>query len=208
MRNDTFSAINLRKLDLFEQIVVTALYLWFITRLWPGSFSDMSLYVLLLIISESVVVVLLLFRKPTETISIRPFDWLVAFCGSFLPLVVSSGGEPLMPRLGTVLLFWGLMIHVGAKLSLLRSFGLVAANRGIKVKGLYAFIRHPMYAGYFITHLGFLLAAPSLWNVLIYICCWSCFLTRIFAEESLLIQSSEYQKYMNRVPYRILPGVF
>lgn len=57
--------------------------------------------------------------------------------------------------------------HVGAKLCLWRSFGLVAAHRGLKAGGLYAVVRHPMYAGYVISHVGYLLVAPSWWNLAI-----------------------------------------
>jgi protein-S-isoprenylcysteine O-methyltransferase Ste14 len=199
---------TLKKLDVFEQVVLSVLFFWFLLRLLPDNYSQSTLYLSLLIISESIVVALLLLRRPTEKISISFNDWFVAFSGTFLPLLISKGGETLMPRLGATLMFWGLFIHVGAKLSLLRSFGVVPADRGIKVKGLYAIIRHPMYAGYFFTHLGFLVSAPTLWNLAVYTCCWILLVSRIFAEERLLLKTSEYKAYIERVPYRLIPGVF
>lgn len=195
-------------LDLAEQVFVLSLYVWFIARLWPGSFAQLDFYLALLIVSESVVVFMTLIRKSAATISDRFSEWFIAFAGAFFPLLVMRGEQPLMPEFGVVLLLWGMAIHLGAKLSLLRSFGIVPANRGIKVKGLYAFVRHPMYAGYFLTHLGFFIAAPSWWNFGVYICCWGLFLARMFAEENLLLKSQEYQAYKIRVPYRILPGIF
>jgi protein-S-isoprenylcysteine O-methyltransferase Ste14 len=84
----------------------------------------------------------------------------------------------------------------------------VPANRGVRVKGLYAFVRHPMYAGYFFSQLGFFIAAPSLWNFSVYTCTWGLLLSRIFAEENLLLRSPDYHEYIKRVPYRIIPGVF
>jgi protein-S-isoprenylcysteine O-methyltransferase Ste14 len=199
---------KMRKLDIYEQMVVLALYIWFILRLWPATFAEMNLYLFLLLLSESIVVVFVLIRRPTENISISFRDWFIAFSGTLLPLLISKGGEPLMPRVGVFLLLWGLLIHIGAKLSLFRSFGIVPADRGVKVKGLYAFVRHPMYAGYFFTHLGFIMAAPSLWNFIVYICTWGLLLSRIFAEERLLLRSPDYQEYKKRVPYRVIPGVF
>ena len=159
----------MRKLDIFEQMFVLALYIWFISRLWPSIFTEVKLYSLLVLLSESIVVFLLLIRRPTEKISIRFRDWFIVFSGTFLPLLIGKGGEPLIPHVGVFLLLWGLFIHVGAKLSLFISFGVVPADRGVKVKGLYAFVRHLMYAAYFITHLWFFIAAPSLWNFAVYI---------------------------------------
>ena len=199
---------KMRKLDIFEQIVLLAFYIWFIVRLWPDTFAEVKPYLLLLLISETFVFVLIIIRRPTENISISFRDWFIAFSGTLFPLLVSKGGEPFMPRLGLFLLLYGLFMHIGAKFSLFRSFGVVPANRGVKVKGLYAFIRHPMYAGYFFTHLGFLVAAPSFWNFIVYICTWGLYLSRIFAEERLLLGSPDYQEYKKRVPYRVIPGVF
>ena len=55
-----------------------------------------------------------------------------------------------------------------AKLVLGRAFGIVAANRGVKVLGPYCLVRPPMYAGYTLTQFGFLLAMPSRLNALFY----------------------------------------
>ena len=203
-----FIGKKLRNLDFFEQIVVLALYIWLIIRFWPGRFAELNPYLCLLILSESIVVLFLIIRKPTENISKNFMDWFVAFSGTLFPLLISKGGEPWLPRMGIVLILWGLFIHVGAKISLFRSFGIVPADRGVKVRGLYAIVRHPMYAGYLITHIGFLLAAPSLWNFTVYICCWGFLLSRIFAEERILLRSTDYQEYKNRVLYRVVPGVF
>jgi protein-S-isoprenylcysteine O-methyltransferase Ste14 len=199
---------KMRKIDRFEQIVVLALYLGCIFRLWPNKFDEINIISLLVLISEGFVVLLLLIRKPTDQISNNFWDWLIAFSGSFFPLLIGKGGEPLMFQLGLFFILFGMSIHVGAKLSLFRSFGLVPADRGIKVKGLYSFVRHPMYAGYFLSHLGYFFAAPSFRNLAVYICCWLFLLLRIFAEEKVLLKSIEYQEYIKRVSYRLIPGVF
>ena len=46
------------------------------------------------------------------------------------------------------------------KITLGRSFGVVPANRGVVVGGPYNFVRHPIYTGYLITHVAFLVANP------------------------------------------------
>ena len=62
-----------------------------------------------------------------------------------------------LPQLGFCVILIGLILHLGAKLNLRRSFGIVPADRGVKTLGLYAFVRHPMYLGYMVAHVGFLL---------------------------------------------------
>ena len=55
----------------------------------------------------------------------------------------------------------GSIVVVLGKLSLGRSFGLAPANRGVVCRGLYQRLRHPIYLGYLITHVGFVIANPG-----------------------------------------------
>jgi protein-S-isoprenylcysteine O-methyltransferase Ste14 len=197
-----------RLLDLAEQIAVLALYCWLVYRLWPAEFSASNWYPLLILLSEGLVVFLLVIRRPTERISTHWRDWALAAGGTFLVLLIDQGGPPLIGPLGVFLMLAGLLIHLGAKLSLLRSFGLVAANRGVKVGGLYRLVRHPMYAGYMLSHLGFLLVSPSLWNAAIYVIAWAFLIARIYAEEKVLGADPAYQHFKTRVRYRLVPGLF
>ena len=208
MAGTTFALRPGRWLDGGEQIVVLGLYVWLVARLWPDHLSAANWYPLLLLLSEGLVVLLLLIRRRTERISPRPRDWLIAFAGTFLGLLVQGGGTPLAPVAGILLMLAGLAVHVGAKLSLWRSFGVVPADRGIRVGGLYALVRHPMYAGYMLAHLGFLLVVPKLWNLAIYVMVWTLLVARIFAEERVLADSPDYRRYMSAVRHRLIPGLF
>ncbi len=208
MTGSTLAQRSRQWLDGGEQIVVLGLYVWLVARLWPGHLSAANWYPLLLLLSEGLVVVLLLIRRRTERISTRPLDWLIAFAGTFLSLLVQGGGTPLAPVAGILFMLAGMAVHVGAKLSLWRSFGVVAADRGVKVGGLYAFVRHPMYAGYMLAHLGFLLVVPKLWNLAIYVMVWALLVARISVEERVLGESPDYRRYMDTVRYRLVPGIF
>ncbi len=197
-----------RYLDLAEQVVVVVLYGALFLRLWPGGLTLEQLAPLLILPTEGLVVVLLLIRRRTDQISTNWWDWLVAAVGTTLVLLIDKGGAPVAGGLGPFLMVFGLIIHVGAKLSLWKSFGLVAANRGVRSNGLYSVVRHPMYAGYIISHIGFLLAAPSLWNVAVYAGAWAALVARIYAEERLLNEDAAYGRYRAAVPYRLVPRVF
>jgi len=200
--------VSSRVLDRVEQVVALLLYAFLIHRIWPQMADPTSMLSYLLLISEGAVVLFLLIRKPTEEISMRPRDWLIATAGTFLGLLVANGGTPISVPAAAVLLMIGMLIHIGAKISLNRSFGLVAANRGVKNKGLYRFVRHPMYAGYMIAHVGFLLAHPTLRNLLIYAAVWTLLVMRIMAEERVLRGDPAYAAFAERVRWRLMPGVY
>jgi protein-S-isoprenylcysteine O-methyltransferase Ste14 len=94
------------------------------------------------------------------------------------------------------------------KLSLGRSFGLIPANRGIVSTGLYRIVRHPIYLGYLLTHVGFVAANPADWNLFILAAADIALMMRAVREERTLAQDPAYRDYMQRVRWRIVPGVF
>ena len=100
------------------------------------------------------------------------------------------------------------VIVIGGKLSLGRSFGLMPANRGIVSTGLYRLVRHPIYLGYLITHVGFLLANATLWNVLIFVGADVALMIRAVYEERVLARDASYRDYQHRCSGESLPGLF
>ncbi|MEO9968257.1 MAG: isoprenylcysteine carboxylmethyltransferase family protein [Hyphomonadaceae bacterium] len=194
--------------DRFEQAALLVLFGWLVIRIWPEDILSINSFALLLLISEGAVVAILLFRRSTEQISMRPWDWFIATVGTFAALLVSKGGDPISISVGLPMMVTGMVIHIGAKLSLNRSFGIVAANRGVKITGMYRFVRHPMYAGYMISHVGYLLLAPSFWNLAVYVFGWAFLVARIYAEERILSEDSDYRSFKENVRYRLVPGAF
>ena len=120
-------------------------------------------------VSEGVVVILLVFRRPTRSVSRRPWDWFAGIAGSFFVLLVRpTGGTAVADAAGFALQLLGTGFQLYGKVVLGRSFGIVAANRGVVSSGPYRLVRHPIYLGYLVTHAGFLLSNPSVLNVAIY----------------------------------------
>lgn len=126
-----------------------------------------------------------------------------------MPMLVEAGGEPLVPvGVCGAFMLMGLGMNIWAKLSLRRSFGVVAANRGVKTRGPYVFIRHPMYFGYVLTQIGFLLSNPTAWNATIYTAALALQILRISAEETILFEDTRYRAYASNVRYGFIPGIF
>ena len=164
---------------------------------------------LLWLVSEGIIVLLLVFRRESRRLSRRPWDWLVALGGTFTVLLVRPATAAVAPEsVGVALQLAGTLFEGYGKVYLGRSFGIVAADRGIVVGGPYRIVRHPIYLGYLVTHVGFLLANWSSRNIAIYIVEYFFQVARILSEERLLKDDDGYRVYCERVRYRLIPGVF
>jgi protein-S-isoprenylcysteine O-methyltransferase Ste14 len=161
-------------------------------------------------ILSATVAFLFIVRRPPEATSHRAIAWLAAPVGTFAMLLARPVAEPhagpglaleLVQLCGVVVAFAGLGM-------LGRSFGLVAANRGVKTSGLYRLVRHPVYAGYFLSDCGYVLENPSLRNVALLAATIIGQLVRIAEEERLLTADRTYRDYCSRVRYRLIPYLY
>jgi protein-S-isoprenylcysteine O-methyltransferase Ste14 len=159
--------------------------------------------------SEGLVILLLVFRRESRRLSRNPWDWIVALGGSFSVLLVRPATTAIAPELlGVGLQLAGTVFEIYAKVVLGRSFGIVAADRGIVVGGPYRIVRHPIYLGYFVTHVGFLLANWSPRNLALYIVLYFFQVSRILSEERILSEDVAYREYRGRVRFRLIPRIF
>ncbi|MBP2684796.1 MAG: putative protein-S-isoprenylcysteine methyltransferase-like protein [Deltaproteobacteria bacterium] len=164
---------------------------------------------LLWMLSEGLVILLLVFRRESRRLSRHPWDWIVALGGAFSVLLVRPATTAIAPEfLGVALQLAGTVFQIYAKVFLGRSFGIVAADRGIVVGGPYRIVRHPIYLGYFLTHVGFLLANWSPRNLALYVVIYFFQISRILSEERILSEDAAYREYCRRVRFRLTPGVF
>ncbi len=164
---------------------------------------------LLWMVSEGLVVLLLVFRKDSRRLSRSPWDWFVALGGTFTVLLVRPATTAIgLESVGIALQITGTLFAIYGKVFLGRSFGLVAANRGIVSGGPYRIVRHPIYLGYLATHVGFLLANWSPRNIALYIVIYFFQFSRILSEERILGEDESYRAYCQRVRYRLIPSIF
>lgn len=156
---------------------------------------------------ETLIAAFFICRSVPQTVSTNPFDWLIAFAGSFAPSFFTP--EPWGILAGaTHIIFLGLALQLLALLSLNRSLAIVPAKRRIKTAGMYAFVRHPMYASHILAMTGYVLASTSIANVVVYAVAMGALLLRIVREEKHLALDPLYRQYMARVRYRLVPFVF
>ena len=196
--------------DLLEKIIVTVLLGTLAMRMIPAAVASGTWQNWIILLAEGCVAFFVLIRRPTKTITRRPGDWVLGFAGTFAAmLAIPSSNAPLIPlEICLFLMLTGLFIQLYAKFILRRSFGVVAANRGVKIGGPYRFVRHPMYAGYALTHVGFLLSGPTAWNLFVYALAIGLNIARVIAEERVLMADPVYREMAARVRYRLIPGIF
>jgi protein-S-isoprenylcysteine O-methyltransferase Ste14 len=214
-------------LDLAERAGVLVLFAVFAHRMLPRLITlvrveiahpdvillaaGINAQALLLVIAEGLAVLLIIIRRRSASLSTQPFDWALSFSAVSAPLLLTTPAtaNPYIPAaVATTLMLAGLLVQISGKVALWRSFGLVPANRGVKTHGLYRLVRHPIYAGYTLTHIGFLVGFPSLQNALLYAAVLAIEVARLLREEAVLGRDPAYVDYAARVRYRLLPGVF
>ena len=211
LANDRLGA-RLIAMDLGERLIIGVVYSVFCWNMLNNFSLSADVSNVLIVLSEALPLLFVIFRAASSTLSDRPSDWALAAVTSILPLCIRpdlNSGGPIGPAgLSYAIMLMGLSMQVSAKVILGRGFGIVPANRGVRVLGPYRVVRHPMYAGYTLTHIGFLLAMPSLWNAVVYIVALGLQLLRIGREERILMQDLAYVRFAERVRYRLLPFVF
>jgi len=165
---------------------------------------------LLLLVSEALIVVLTVIRRRARIID-RSTAAAVTTTLSIVgpPLLRAGDTAALLPDTVTaVVSAFGLLLVIGGKMTLGRSFGIAPANRGIVARGPYSFVRHPIYTGYLITHVAFLVAQPTVLNLVIVAVADTALIVRALIEERVLSLDVEYQTYCQRVSWHLVPGVF
>ena len=85
----------------------------------------------------------------------------------------------------------------------------VEADQQLVSTGLYGFVRHPMYFGTLVMMLGTPLALDSYWGLVVVAPALLILAFRITDEEKMLREELDgYREYTQKVPYRLVPGVW
>lgn len=158
----------------------------------------------LLGVQATIMAGLLVFRRPAKQEA--PLRWqLLAWSAALLPLAMKGQSQNSLAWVGLLLQMAGLLVVLWGLWTLGLAFGIAPADRGLVMRGPYRLVRHPIYAGEFLSNSGFLLAHIAPWNLLIWSLIALTFWLRIWQEEHVL---GNYVDYEKRVRWRLLPGVW
>ncbi|MBA4143287.1 MAG: isoprenylcysteine carboxylmethyltransferase family protein [Nitrosospira sp.] len=173
-----------------------------------SKFQETGEWALLLVVfSETLTAGFFIFRSNPKSISLAPFDWLVAIGGSFAPMFLRPATWGIFPA-ADIAIALGTMLQIVGLLSLNRSFAIVAARREIKTAWMYRVVRHPLYASYFLIFGGYVLVHTTASNLIVYAVTLGFLYMRIFSEEKHLALDPAYRAYMLEVRYRLVPLIF
>ena len=193
----------------WSKILIGALFTLLAWRLLGDFLKTSRPTDLLLLVGEAIVVVLICLRRPASIVDRRPTVRLVTVVSMAFPLMTRPAQiAPVIPEAAAAMLLGiGLLVVMGGKISLGYSFGLLPANRGVMQNGLYRIIRHPIYLGYLLTHIPFLAAHPSGWNITVLLAGDAALIVRAFYEEQTLGRDPQYVRYCEIVRWRLVPGI-
>jgi len=196
--------------DLGARLLVGTLFVLLSMNLFTDFMRTHHITGLLLLISEALVVVLTIFRRRAQSVDHSVAAAMITAISLVGPPLLRAGGaEPLLPDLLTASFSsFGLCFVIAGKLVLGRSFGLIPANRGVVAQGPYGLMRHPIYTGYLLTHVGFIAAHPTLMNISLVLVSDVALIVRALMEERVLNEDAAYRAYCAKVGWHLVPGVF
>jgi protein-S-isoprenylcysteine O-methyltransferase Ste14 len=196
--------------DSLARVGIVCLFSFMAVRIGANFLESGRLTGLLLLASEALVVALTVCRRAPVIVDRSLRARLLTTFAMMGPPLVSPVAKATMVQDGITVAIGavGLLVVIAGKISLGRSFGFIPANRGIVSTGLYRLVRHPIYMGYLLTHVAFLAANPTLWNIGLLVASDIALLARAVCEEQTLAKDEQYRAYQTRVRWRVVPGVF
>lgn len=152
-----------------------------------------------------------LMRRDHRAVDMRAGHQLVAlaafFSGAFMAGQAPSEGAALQ-TVALIVSVAANLLGIATLLNLGRSFGILIACREIRTGGLYAIIRHPMYLSDILLRIGFVLGHRTPGAMALMLLSVGLYVWRAYLEEQFLLGQPGYRAYMQKVRYRLLPGVF
>lgn len=163
-----------------------------------------------LVLVNTLLFFLFLTRRESSELSHRILDWIIPMFTVGLSMILRPhpGANSLLNAYSGVIQFIGIVTIFCSLVSLGRSFGIIPANRRIKIAGTYKIVRHPLYTSEMLFYFGFLLGNMSIFNLSIIILIFVGQIYRAASEERLLSKEKMYLAYMAKIKYRFLPKIY
>lgn len=164
--------------------------------------------VFILAIFNTALVFISILRRPPVKISFSTLDIIISTFGAFSSLILIGSETRSEILVFQILEVLGLLISLSGLFFLNKSFGFLPADRGIVTNGIYQFVRHPIYTGYFILMLCFVVQNYTAWNISVFSFFFISETIRLLREEKLLKQNPVYLQYTKKVRWRVLPYIW
>ena len=153
---------------------------------------------------------LVLTRIPPRTTMVTPSTLLATGVSIVVPALMrpEQPSHGLMAGAAIVVELLGVTLGQVSRIYLGRRFALLPADRGIVTSGPFRSIRHPIYAGWLILSIGYVMAFPTIRNGLIVMATLPFILWRILQEETFLAGEPDFCDYIVRTRWRLIPGIY
>ena len=193
--------VNIGMAILWAQLVLLSVQKWQLQN------EPVSLGIL---VYNTLLLFMFLTRRESKQTSGKMLDWLIPIgtvAASMLLRPVATAFHA-FALTGAIIQTIGICAVVLALGSLGRSFGVIPANRNVKISGAYSFVRHPLYAAEILFYTGFIIGHPSMRNFVLFLVIVLGQMWRAVSEEHLLLNDKKYKDYFSSVQYRFIPGIF
>jgi protein-S-isoprenylcysteine O-methyltransferase Ste14 len=184
--------------------------LFFLT-LYPAKFNyGSSLANWLWLGGAALMGLLVLVRIPPRNAMVTPSTLLATAVSIVVPAMMrpEQPSHGLLADAAVVVELLGVTLGQVSRIYLGRRFALLPADRGVVTRGPFRYIRHPIYAGWLILSIGYVMAFPTIRNGLIVMATLPFILWRIMQEETLLSNDPDYCDYLARTRWRLIPGIY
>ena len=188
-------------------IVLALLWSRFVYLYASAFYRNPALVTALFFVLETSIVIAFCIRRPALVQCHQWRDWVPAVGAIVLGMQFQPSWEPRDVALGYIIEIAGICVAMLGMCSLGRSFAILPANRGLQTGGLYAYIRHPIYAGYILLYTGYTVLNPLGSNCVVLLCCVGMLFWRAANEELVLARDPSWLTYTKRVRWRILPYI-
>jgi protein-S-isoprenylcysteine O-methyltransferase Ste14 len=153
---------------------------------------------------------LVLIRIPPRTAMVTASTLLATGVSMVVPAMMrpEQPSHGLLAGTAVLVELFGVTLGQVGRVYLGRRFGLLPADRGIVTSGPFRLIRHPVYAGWLVLSIGYVMAFPTIRNGLIVMVTLPFILWRILQEETLLAGDPDFCDYLARTRWRLIPGIY